>query len=108
MSDEFTGKIIPQGKRLLIQLNRVKELSKKIERNDGTETELILPEKHSEETRTGIIIACGEDVDKKFKPGDKILVAFFSGVTLHFPGESILDDTIRMITQSEIMALIKE
>ena len=108
MSDEFKGKIIPQGNRLLVQLNTIKEISKKIEKDDGTEGELILPQQHSEETRTAIIIACGDDVDKKFKPGDKILVALFSGVTLHFPGEGITDDTIRMITHSEIMARVEE
>ena len=107
MSDDFKRKIIPQGKRLLIQLNSVEEVSKKIKRDDGTETELILPEKHSEESRVGIVIACGEDVDKKFQPGNKILIAYFSGTCLHFPNEGVLDDTIRMIVQSEIMAKVE-
>ena len=68
---------------------------------------VILPDSHSEESRLGTIIALGDEVDSKFKLGDQILVAFFSGIVLHFPGEGMSDDTIRMITQSEIMAKVK-
>ena len=49
----------------------------------------------------------GDEVDKKFKLGDQILVAFFSGTVLHFPSEGMSDDTIRMITHSEIMAKVE-
>lgn len=89
-------KIIPQGLRLLIRLNPVEEKK--------TEGGVILPTRHSEESRLGTIIAIGDEVNKKFKVGDQILVAFFSGTVLHFPAEGVLDDTIRMITESEIMA----
>lgn len=93
-------KIIPQGKRILIKLNKVEEKK--------TKGGLILPDMHSEESRLGTIIAIGEEVDKKFKLGDQVLIAFFSGTCLHFPGEGITDDTVRMIVQSEIMALVEE
>lgn len=93
-------KIIPQGLRLLIKLNKVEEMK--------TKGGIVLPDNHSEESRLGTIIAMGEEVDKKFKLGDQILVAFFSGVVLHFPGEGLTNDTVRMITESEIMAKVEE
>lgn len=93
-------KIKPMGKRLLVQLNPIEEKK--------TEGGVILPDTHSQETRTGIIIAVGEEVDKKYQPGDKIIIAFTSGTILHFPAEGILDDTIRITVQSEIMAKISE
>lgn len=93
-------KIIPQGLRLLIKLNKVGEIK--------TKAGLILPEKHSEESRLGTVIAIGDEVDKKFKVGDQILIAFFSGTVLHFPGEGLTDDTVRMITESEIMAKVEK
>ena len=93
-------KIIPQGNRILVQLTPVKE--------KVTKGGIVLPDTHGEESRIGSIIAVGEEVDKKYQPGDKILIAFFSGTPLHFPDEGILDDTVRIITQSEIMAKISE
>ena len=93
-------KIIPQGNRVLIKLNKVEEIK--------TEGGVIIPENHSEESRLGTIIALGDEVDKKFVVGDQILVAFFSGTVLHFPGEGLTDDTIRMITHSEIMAKMEQ
>lgn len=93
------NKIVPQGKRLLVQLSPIKEMK--------TKGGVIIPGVHSEESRIGTIIATGDEVDKKYKPGVSILLAFFSGTVLHFPGEGVLDDTIRMITQSEIMGLIE-
>ena len=93
-------KLKPEGKRLWVQLNPVEERV--------TKGGVILPAAHSEESRTGTIIAVGDMVDKKYKPGGKILVAIFSGTVLHFPHLGITDDTNRMITQSEIMGSIEE
>ena len=93
-------KIIPQGNRILIKLNKVAETK--------TKGGVILPDSHSEESRLGTIIAIGDEVDKKFEIGNQILVAFFSGIVLHFPGEGLTDDTVRMITESEIMAKVEE
>ena len=93
-------KITPQGKRVLIKLNKVEQIT--------TKGGIVLPDAHSEESRLGTIIALGDEVDKKFKIGEQILIAFFSGTVLHFPGEGLTDDTIRMITQSEIMAKVSE
>jgi co-chaperonin GroES (HSP10) len=100
-------KIIPQGKRILLQLNPVKELSKKIIKDDGSEGKLFIPDNHSEESRIAIILAIGDKVEN-YKPGDKVLVPFFVGTVMHFPGEGILDDTIRMATQEAIWAKIEE
>ena len=114
-------KIFPQGVRLLIKLNKVEQMT--------TKGGVILPDAHHEESRLGTIVAMGNDVDKiessifpklwdivvkfftgkyrtRYKLGDQILIAFFSGTVLHFPGEGMSDDTIRMIVQSEIMAKV--
>ena len=100
MSDLKMAKIAPEGKRLLVQLNSIKECK--------TKGGIIIPDDHPEETRLGTVIATGDEVDKKFQPGNTILVQFFSGTVLHLPGSSMIDDTIRMITQSEVMAKIEE
>ena len=92
-------KIIPNGVRVLVKLNKIESMK--------TKGGVILPEMHSEESRLGTILALGDEVDEKFKVGDQILIAFFSGTVLHFPGEGMTNDTIRMITQSEIMAKVE-
>jgi len=93
-------KIIPEGVNILIQLNPVRE--------HKTEGGIVLPDTHGEESRIGIIIAVGNEVDKRHKPGDKVLISFVMGTPLHFPDAGILDDTVRIITQSNIMAKIEE
>lgn len=93
-------KIHPVGKRVLIQLNPVEELT--------TEGGIVLPDLHHEENRIGVILAVGDEVNERFQPGDKILVGWVFGDALHFPGEGITDDTIRMGTQSEIWAKLSE
>ena len=93
-------KIIPEGTNILIQLSPIKE---KVTRGG-----IVLPDNHPEESRIGIIIAVGNEVDKRHQPGDKILISFVMGTPLHFPDEGILDDTVRIITQSNIMAKISE
>lgn len=120
---DMSFKLVPQGTSILIQLKPVEEHT--------TRGGIVLPDVHGEESRTGSIIAVGEDVDriespiflrlwnailkfftgkdhrkKKHNPGDKIVISFVSGTPLHFPSEGILDDTIRVITQSNIMLKI--
>ena len=89
--------IRPVGKRVLVQLNSVKE--------QKTEGGIILPDLHHEESRIGVILAKGGEVDD-FDVGDKILVGWGFGTPIHFPDQGILDDTIRIGTQMEIWAKI--
>jgi len=91
--------IKPVGKRILIRLNLVGERK--------TEGGIILPDLHREPCRIGYVLAIGEEVDR-VKVGDKILVSWIFGDVLDFPDRSLNDDTVRMGTQSEIWAKIKE
>ena len=89
------------GKRILIKLNPVGEYK--------TEGGVILPAAHSENTRIGIVISIGDEVDK-FKEKDKILIAFHSGTVIDLPTEemSAKDDTVRMINQENIIAKLEK
>ena len=98
MSEDLKFK--PCGKRLLVKLTPVKEKK--------TKGGVILPDTHVEESRIGTIMAVGEEVDEEFKPGNTVVLQFFCGDVVHFPGEGMTDDTVRIITQSEIWGLIEK
>ena len=97
---EFHGieTIKPVGKKVFVELNPIEERK--------TKGGVILPALHSEEFRTGFILAKGEGVES-FDVGDKILVGWTFGESIHFPDQDILDDTLRVGTQNEIWAKIK-
>ena len=103
MSRDFTlhgiESIKPAGKKVLVELNPVGEKK--------TAGGVILPDLHHEEFRIGFILAVGDEV-KGFKDGDKILVGWVFGESVHLPDRGILDDTIRMGTQSEIWAKLEK
>ena len=90
-------KIYPSGNRVYIVLNRV----------EGNKVgEVYLPDKHSEESRIGEIMAIGADVIDH-KVGDKVLVQFYAGVTIHLIAEGITDDTHRILNASNILATVE-
>ena len=91
--------IKPVGKKVIVELNPIGEKK--------TAGGVILPELHHEEFRIGFILAKGDEV-KGFAVGDKILVGWVFGESIHIPDQGILDDTLRMGTQSEIWAKISE
>lgn len=100
-------KIIPYGKNIYVILDKVEEKT--------TEGGILLPDMHSEETREGTIIAVGDRVnaerkkeEKLIEVGQRILVQFYAGVSIHSVTKNILDDTHRLITESNVMALIEE
>ncbi len=103
MSKDFTlhgiESIKPVGKKVLVELNPIGEKK--------TAGGVILPEQHHEEFRIGFILAVGDEV-KGFDVGDKILVGWVFGESLHIPDRGILDDTLRIGTQTEIWAKLKE
>ena len=99
MSKDFTlhgiESIRPVGKKVFVELNPIGE--------KVTEGGVILPEQHHEEFRIGFILAKGDEV-KGFEVGDKVLVGWVFGESIHIPDRGILDDTLRMGTQTEIWA----
>ena len=103
MSKDFTlhgiESIKPVGKKVLVELNRIGEKM--------TKGGVILPEAHSEEFRIGFILAVGDEV-KGFEVGDKVLVGWVFGESIHIPDRGILNDTLRMGTQAEIWAKLEE
>ena len=94
---------------IYVKLNPVTSESKKIVRDDGSETTLELPEKHHIETRIGTIVAVGpEAAEKGFDAGDLVVVTFMAGTILHFPADNITDDTHRIVGFREILARLHE
>ena len=91
--------LIPYGNKLLVKLNRVEEFK--------TPGGIIVPDNHSEESRIGEVIACGETV-KNFKPGDRILVEWIIGTCIHLIAEGVSDDTNRIIPESQILCKVIE
>lgn len=89
--------IRPHGNRLYLVLDMVEE------RKIGS---LYVPDKHSEHSRTGIVRAVGEDV-KHYKPGDRVLISYYSGVVVDLPEINVLgegQDVHRILREDEILA----
>jgi len=91
-------KLTPRGKNILVRLDKVEEKK--------TEGGIWVADKHSEETRIGTVLQCGQDVDSGITPGTKVLISFYVGVVVHLPEIGILDDTYRFITESEILSFV--
>lgn len=93
-------KVTPKGKFVYCQLDKVEE-----KKTDGG---IILPDKHSEGTRLAKIIAVGKDVSPEVEIGSIWAVDWFAGTPLHFVTIGMLDDTLRLISESELQARIEE
>lgn len=100
------------GNKIYVILKPVESQSKEITRDDGETVELVLPDKHSEQTRVGVIQAVGPDCPKDgegnfvFDADDIIIIPFYAGVALHLVMDDITDDTHRIITSREILAKV--
>lgn len=93
--------------KMYIRLQPVASTVKEVERDDGSIVKLELPEKHSEDTRIGKVVAVGPDAaDKGFDAGDTVVVSFMAGLILHFPADNITDDTHRIIGYREVACKI--
>ena len=103
MSKDFTlhgiESIKPVGKKVLVELNPIGEKK--------TAGGVYLPDLHHEEFRIGFILAVGDEV-KGFDAGDKVLVGWVFGESIHIPDRGILNDTLRIGTQAEIWAKLTE
>ena len=93
-------KIIPMGKHVYCQLDRVEE---KVSQGG-----IILPDQHSEGTRLAKVLAKGPDVSDRIEVGAVYAVDWYSGIKLHFVSMGVLDDTKRLMSESELMARIEE
>jgi co-chaperonin GroES (HSP10) len=90
------------GTRLLILCD---EMVEKIGR-------IIVPEKHSERSRTAVVVACGDRVEN-YQTGDKILLSWYTGVHLHLPGAELFgvpvdEDRHRLVREDEILGKLKD
>lgn len=92
-------KILPQGYKVYVRLGRVEE-----KKTDGG---IILPGKHSEQSRIGEVMAVGNEVSD-YSVGDKVLVQYHSGVAIHLVAIGILDDTHRIYNEAEILTKVEE
>jgi len=95
--------------KMYIRLNPIKAQSKRIERVDGTNVDLELPEVRSRETRIAKVLAVGpEAAEAGFDEGDLVVVTFMAGTVLHFAEYDITDDTHRIIGWREVLCKIIE
>ncbi len=84
-----------------------------------------IPDKHSEQSRIGTVIGVGKDTRTwwqrllrkrsdgvtKYRVGDRILVSYYSGVTVNMPemaGKGDLMDTHRIMVEDEILAAVRD
>lgn len=86
--------------RVYVQLEEVKE------KKQGA---IYLPDKHSVPSRKGLVIECGDGV-KTVKPGDKIIVQYYSGVVLDFYELAATGgvDSYRIITPEEVVCIYED
>jgi co-chaperonin GroES (HSP10) len=95
-------KITPRPGRIYAVLNSVEE---RMSRGG-----IIIPDKHSEQTRIGTIESVGNDITD-LKPGDRILVSYYTGVVVDMPElRDKSDEGVeihRIYTPSEVLATIE-
>ena len=92
-------KITPKGKFCYCIINKVEEV--KI----GS---IILPGDRSEGTRLAKVISKGPDVSADIEVGDIYAVNWFAGTVVNLAESNLLDNTHRLIGESELMARIEE
>lgn len=93
-------KITPRGKYCYCQLDKVEE-----KKTDGG---IYLPDQHSEGTRLAKVLAKGPDVSADVEDGGIYAVEWHVGSPLHFVTSNMLDDTRRLVSESELMARVEE
>ena len=71
---------------------------------------IIMPEKHSERSRTATVVLAGDNV-KNFAVGDRVLISWYTGVHTHLVGKfiggvEVDEDRHRFVREEEILAKI--
>jgi len=96
-------KIQPVGHCILLKLEPVQQ------RETKPGSGVWMSDKHAELTRIGVIEEVGEEVNqKKFKKGDKVMLRYITGDAITLYELGWIDDTHRILTESEIPAKILE
>ena len=96
-------KLIPQGLRLLVRLEKVA-----MYKTDGG---VWVPEKNSQTTRVGTVLAVGDMVGDRWKKDDLFLCRYDAGEVLdspHLKDFKSEQDTLRMIVVEDIYARIED
>jgi len=111
-------KLIPQGHRVFLLLDEVKEKEyKSITTDAGEEKTLWLPDKHGERSRIATVLAVGEGWENeqdgtirplKFKKGDRVLVSYCIGPEIHLPDRDMATGCYVCISAEEILMKVKE
>ncbi len=95
-------KLIPQGYRLLVRLNKVEEYT--------TKGGIVIPDKNSQITRIGTVLAVGDKITD-WEKDDFFVCSYGAGEVLDSPHLAELkpdQDTLRIIVKEEIYARIVE
>lgn len=105
-------KVEVYGDRMLVILDPIQEREHETTDALGRKFKVHLPDKHSERSRTGEVMAAGGEV-KNYKEGDRVLVSMYTGVRLHLIGAEMYgrpvdEETFRVVREGEILAKITE
>jgi len=90
-------RLVPQGERLYIRLDKAADKIKNV----------FLPDEHKEPSRIATVMEVGKEVTK-FKVGDKVLVSFYTGVPINLPQYDLDPVRDKIATQDEILSLVEE
>ncbi len=93
-------KITPKGKFVYALINKVEEV-----KSAGG---VILPGDRSEGTRLAKVLAKGPDVSDAIEIGGIYAIQWFTGTVVNIAESNLLDNTHRLISESELMARVEE
>lgn len=90
-------RLTPCGENIIVHLEPVDE--KKV----GS---IYLPDKHSEMCRVGKIESVGPKVSV-YKPGQEVVIGYWAGVAVEVPALGIFGELIRVVRESEVLAVLE-
>ena len=101
-----------KGDRIFVILDEFKT-TKEITLEDGRTMTINLPDKHSERSRVGTIVALGKDIVNGWNIGDRVLLSTYAGTRVHLIGaeafgQEIDEDRFRVIREEEIVAQVHD
>lgn len=101
-----------KGDRLFVILDEFKT-TKEITLPNGRTATINLPDKHSERSRIGTIVAVGPEVRNGWTVGDRVLISTYGGTRIHLIGEEafgqpIDEDRFRVFREEEIVTQVHD
>ena len=105
--------LIPGKDNVLLELDAVEEdVAAEGKTDDGGEYKIVTPEIHHQRSRRATILAVGrirlpEDRDM-YKPGDRVIVSFYTGIIVHDFELGWHDDTHKVCRYDQILGKIGE